>query len=148
MRHKDLFVSCVIALCIVGVVIACTVDRSNVTPTQAAELTVLKQQKATAEQSKDPVAMARADADLAAFEDRVLRERAGPIAGTLAAINPALGWLSPLILGFAPLLGKRGRQNAKAGLKSASKGQIVEAALAIPRTLGIMHTPESVKAQS
>lgn len=133
----------VIALWVGGLTVAasvsgCTVEASNVTPSQAQELAALEAAHAEAMASGDPAAIAKAEANLDAFEDKILRERAGPFVAGLAAISPALGWLSPLALAAVPLLGKRGRRNAWKGVKALKKGQIVEAALSVGRTLGAL----------
>jgi hypothetical protein len=102
------------------------VTPENTTPEQATELSALEQAEADAEASGDTAALAKARADLQAFEERVLRERAGPIVGALSAVHPLAAALSPLALALVPLFGKRGRAMAKKGVSALNPFTPVE----------------------
>ena len=129
-----------IAVVALAFAVGCAVDRTNVTPVQASQLEVLETAHAEAIESGDPIAIEKADTDLKAFEARVLRENAGLVVAGLSSIHPLVGALSPLIMGFAPLLGKRGRKHAKNAAKNLSTAKVVAAVVDVGRYLGIAHS--------
>ena len=152
--HKYVLAAITVA-CLAFAAQSCAVDSEHVTPAEAAELQVLDQQKEQAALEKDPAKMKAADAALAEFEAKVLRDRAGPIVAGIAAFAPPLAPFSPLLLGLLPLLGSRGRKLAgktlsalnpftKAGPDSNTKGiALGTAATSLWAYLGGAHaTPE------
>lgn len=140
----------ILCLCLAS----CAVTPETVTPDQAATLEQLQSEQAAATASGDQVAIADAAAKLDAFEDQVMRERAGPVVAGLAAVNPWLAAFSPLLLGFAPLLGKRGRQHAKNGLKALNpfdkdtpgKIKVGQALVDLGKYAGILHSSPASEA--
>lgn len=125
---------------------ACAVDRTNVTPTQGEELVVIEGEMADARASGDPVAIAAAEAKMDEFEARVLRERGGPIVGSVAAIAPALAPWSPLAMLLLPLLGKRGRKHGAAATKALVKGRLPTFLADVAKMSGAAHSSEDTKA--
>lgn len=120
---------------------ACSTAKETLTPPQAMTLEALEQEKAAAEASGDPVAIATAEAKLDKFDEDVMRERAGPILGALAAVpgvGPISMVLAPLVLAGLPLLSKRGRSH----LKNAVKG-VATIGSSVAKAYGMKHTADT-----
>lgn len=141
--HKSTTVL-VFALALALFAYACAVDRSNVTPEQAVTLDQIEQEQAAAEASGDEVAIAAAEAKMDAFEARVLRERGGPIVGTVAALSPALAPWAPFATLLLPLFGRRGRKLGASAVKNLVKARLPSFAVDLAKMIGAVHsTPET-----
>lgn len=158
-----LFAVCAIVLSIA----ACSITPESLTPTQRTEAEDIKSRneaaKDAAVQAPTPAAKAEAEKlvtmtekEMADFEARVMRDRAGPIVSGLSAVHPALGWL-PGLLPLAPLLGKRGRKHFWGAIQNvnpwagpeegAEKGIAPVAAVQdLLRMWGILHSNDASKA--
>ena len=148
LKHLPKYVTVVCILIMLAFVASvntgCTVTPENTTPPQAATLQSLKDKIADAQARGDELAEKAAEAELDAFEDQVMRERAGPIVGALSSVHPIVGALSPLLLGLAPLLGPRGRKAAGKTVKKMTVGDFAGAGMAALAYAGIAHSsPES-----
>jgi hypothetical protein len=120
----------------------------------AAELTL---SEATASGDVEAIAAAQAEvasveAALKAIEERAARERVGGLVSIVSAlplVGPYVAPLSPLLLGLAPLLGKRGRKHAKALVRNLNPfdgtgGSWTDALGTLMKYLGVSHSsPES-----
>lgn len=137
-----------LSLCIFAVfAVSCAVTPESLPPERAATLTDIRARISEAQARGDELAAKAAQQELDAFEADVLRERGGPIIGAVSAMSPALTPFAPLATLLLPLLGKRGWQNAKTGVRRMTKGDIVGAATSALAYAGIAHsTPEGAKA--
>lgn len=136
-------------------IVACKVESGHLTPADQTELEARQKDQADAKASGDIEKQRAADEALAAFEAKVLKERAGPMVALAAAINPALAPYADLLYAFVPLLGSRGRKNAASVVNNLNpftkddEGKRIDAIEAIKdlgRYTGILHTSEETKA--
>jgi len=155
-----------LALVPVTATVSCTATQLASTESERAQIVSLESTLAAAEltlseatASGDVEAIAAAQAEVAsveaalkAIEERVARERVGGLVSIVSAlpfVGPYVAPLSPLLLGLAPLLGRRGRKHAKALVRNLNPfdgtgGSWTDALSTLMKYLGVSHSsPES-----
>jgi hypothetical protein len=136
-------------------VAACSLTKEELQPEQAATYGALLQAEADAALTPGLEDDEIAAANLAAFEKKILQERAGTVVAFLSGINPMFAAASPLVGLLVPLLGKRGRKHAKKavaninpwselGGKSINVG---EAVASLGKMWGIKHSDEKERVE-
>jgi hypothetical protein len=157
--ERRIYMKKTLALALLAVVPATTIVSCETMdlvrdPNQQALILELEEARTVAVESGDTEEVARIDEQITAIEAAGAREQAQGIVGLVSAlpvVGPFVAPLSPLLLGLAPLLGRRGRKHAMTlvgNLNPFSKtGTWRDAFGTLGRYLGILHSsPESERA--
>lgn len=117
----------------------------------------LTEAKATGDEALILAARQKVDSvasELRAIEEREARERVGGLVGILGSlpiVGPYVAPISPLLLGFAPLLGRRGRRHFKTLVRNLNPfdgdgGSWTDAFGTLMKYLGLSHSSPASEA--